>query len=79
MPFRVYVQRFGQVHFHAGCNDCDFSTAISSDATPSQVRQAVRYHVAKTGHRAWIEAGTHTAYAPASQPSQEQTGEREAE
>jgi hypothetical protein len=61
---RVKVIRYGQVHFVAGCNDCDFSDAIGYNHSATHVRLAVISHVAQTGHSAWIEQGTHTSYFP---------------
>lgn len=62
---RVVSIRYGQVHYHAGCNQCDFSTTITIEGrkkSPADVRAEVRAHVLKTGHQCWIEAGTHTDY-----------------
>jgi heterodisulfide reductase subunit C len=64
MAKKIVVTHFRNVHYHAGCNDCGFTAGICTDETPKSydVRKAVRGHVAKTGHHAWIEQGTHINY-----------------
>lgn len=64
MSKKVLVSRFGQVHYHGGCNVCAFSVGISTKETPrhADVRNAIRRHVRQTGHACWIEAGSHTNY-----------------
>lgn len=61
---KVIATEYGQVHYHAGCRQCDFNAAIFTDKTytAQDVRNAVRSHVLKTGHECWIESGTHTDY-----------------
>jgi hypothetical protein len=57
------VQLYG-VHYIAGCQTCDFNSAISYPAfTAQDVRNKVRAHVLKTGHTCWIERGDHTEYS----------------
>ena len=60
--FRVTTAKYGRVHFIAGCNDCDFTDGIGDVRSANTVRRSVRAHVSRTGHSAWIESGTHTAY-----------------
>lgn len=65
MTKKIKVTHYGRVHFHAGCNSCNFNAAIdvSKDNTHEEVRNAVRKHVYQTGHKCWIESGTHTLYS----------------
>lgn len=64
MTKKIVVTYFRNIHYIAGCFDCNFTTGIHTDETPgkSDVRSAVRNHVTKTGHRAWIESGSHADY-----------------
>ena len=60
----VITTQYGRIHYLAGCHDCGWDAGIKTDATPTHadVRNAVRRHVRKTGHKCWIECGTHTEY-----------------
>jgi hypothetical protein len=61
---KIRVTRYVNPHYHAGCNQCDFSAGIRTDETPEteDVIRAVRQHVRKTGHNCWVESGNHTDY-----------------
>jgi len=67
MSKKIIVEQYGLIHFHAYCQEpgCDFNVAIRTEETPSHqdVRNAVRKHVRKTGHRVSIEGGTVTDYS----------------
>ena len=54
----------GIIHYHAGCNQRDFTTGISrsSNVSAQDVRNAVRKHVRETEHSCWIESGSVTHY-----------------
>ena len=64
MKNKVVVIRHGIVHYVAGCNDCDFTDAITGNdhERNERVRASVYRHVKETGHTCWIESGTHTTY-----------------
>ena len=59
---KVNVEKFGIVHYHAGCDFCDFSSAIGESKSTADVRSSVRKHVIETGHSVWIESGIHFKY-----------------
>lgn len=62
---KIKVTQCGIIHYIAGCNDCEFTAAIEGNAHGREraVRVQVYKHVRKTGHKCWIESGTHTHYA----------------
>lgn len=63
---RLRIRRYGIVHYHASCDQCDFAAAIQSDGheTVRDVQRAARAHVLNTaGHVVVIESGSHTRYS----------------
>jgi len=61
---KIKVDQYYGVHYIAGCQSCDFSSAINyPTVSAADVRNKVRAHVRKTGHTCWIERGDHTNYS----------------
>lgn len=62
---KVKVEKFGFVHYHAECRQCDFNASILTEETRTQkeVVRAVRKHVIQTGHDVSIEGGFSTKYS----------------
>ncbi len=60
----VKVVKYGIIHFHAVCQNCDWSAAIEFWAINrnQRVRNKVYSHVNKTGHTVTIESGSSTDY-----------------
>ena len=65
MSKKIHVTKYGFIHYIAFCSKCDFEAAINTDKTlsHSDVRNAVRKHVSKTGHSVTIEGGNATKYS----------------
>lgn len=72
MKKKIQVTRYGIIHYHAGCNECGFTSAIQGskhNETAEDVRNEVTKHVRKTGHTCWIESGSHTTYSLVDTPT----------
>ena len=65
MSKKIYITKYGFVHYIAICSKCNFHAAIYTDETTtrSDVRSAVRKHVLETGHSVTIEGGNATKYS----------------
>lgn len=65
MSKKIHVTQYGFIHYIAFCSECNFEAAINTNKTltRSDVRNAVRKHVLKTGHSVTIESGNATTYS----------------
>ncbi len=61
----IRVIRYNTIHYHATCDQCDFSAAIGDDKLTiarAAVLRAVRKHVKATRHEVVVESASHTRY-----------------
>lgn len=62
---KVKVTQYGTIHAYAQCRDCSWDDVINTDEGHRRLpnlRNRIRSHVSKTGHRVTLETGNSTDY-----------------
>ena len=65
MSKKIYITKYGFVHYIAIYSKCNFHAVIYTDETitRSDVRSTICKHILETGHSVTIEGGNATKYS----------------